>query len=125
MRRDELNYELPPELIAQTPANPRDSARLLVLHRSDGRIEHRVFRDLPELLRPGDCLVRNVTRVIPARFFCRRPTGGRVEALFLRETDAGWRVLLRPSARLKVGQRLTIENARETIELRDRLERGE
>ena len=129
MRRDELNFELPPERIAQQPAEPRDSSRLLVLHRAEGRIEHRVSRDLPEYLRRSDCLVRNITRVIPARFYCRRATGGRVEGLFLRETGDGWRVLLKPSARLKVGQRLALVGTNglidERLELCERLPRGE
>lgn len=111
MRLAELQYELPPELIAQRPAEPRDAARLLALHRSSGRIEHRVFRDIGEYLQPGDCLVLNNTRVIPARFFCRRQTGGKVEALFVRVDGDCWRVLLKPSARLKAGEHLTCQNA--------------
>jgi S-adenosylmethionine:tRNA ribosyltransferase-isomerase len=109
MRLADLQYELPEELIAQQPAQPRDASRLMVLHRDTGRIEHRIFRDIVNYLESGDCLVRNDTRVIPARFFCRRESGGRIEALFLRDNDGLWRVLLRPSARLNVGERLAIE----------------
>jgi len=102
----DLDYELPPELVAQRPAEPRDASRLLVYRRDRDAIEDRRFTDLPALLRPGDVLVRNDTRVFPARAFFRRATGGRIEALFLRPeageppaASAGpgelWQVLLR------------------------------
>ena len=74
----ELQYDLSRELIAQRPLERRDEARLLVLHRATGRIEHRRFADLPEYLTPRDCLVLNVTRVLPARFTAVRRTGGRI-----------------------------------------------
>lgn len=130
MRRGELDYELPPELIAQHPCEPRDASRLLVLHRCDGRIEHRRFRDLPEYLRAGDVLVLNDTRVVPARLRARRATGGRVEVLFLRAEDGDWRVLLRAGGRLAVGESLRVETgdgaaAGPALELVERLERGE
>ena len=115
MKLSELHYDLPPELIAQQPAQPRDAARLLVLDRATGHIAHRVFRDIGEYLAPGDCLVLNDTQVIPARFFCRRRTGGRVEGLFLRQDGVNWRVLLKPSARLKIGERLSCDGADETM----------
>lgn len=126
----ELQYDLPPELIAQQPAQPRDASRLMVLDRTSGTITHRIFRDIHEYLRPGDCLVRNNTRVIPARFFCRRRTGGKVEALFLREDGDAWRVLLRPSARLSAGERILCEPADTAtdavqIELIERRDDGE
>ena len=90
LRLEDLDYDLPPELVAQRPAEPRDAARLLVYRRGTGTIEDRVFRELPSLLRPGDLLVRNDTRVFPARAFFRRATGGRVEVLFLeRAGDVG------------------------------------
>jgi len=97
---DDLDYELPPELIAQQPLAARDASRLLVLHRAAGIVEDRTFRDLPALLSPGDVLVRNDTRVFPARCFFRRATGGRVEVLFLRPAGPGgegetWEALLR------------------------------
>jgi S-adenosylmethionine:tRNA ribosyltransferase-isomerase len=87
VRLDQLQFDLPSELIAQRPVDPRDASRLLVLDRATGGIEHRVFRDIGEYLRPADGLVLNDTRVIPARFFCRRATGGRIEALFQHETS--------------------------------------
>ena len=91
----DFDYDLPKHMIAQAPVEPRDASRLLVLHRDDGRIEHRVFRDLGEYLRRGDLLVLNQTRVIPARLHGHKPTGGRVELLLLRrQDDTTWQVLL-------------------------------
>ena len=97
----DLEYELPDELIAQTPAEPRDTSRLLVERRSTGALEDRSFSDLPSLLRRGDVLVRNDTRVFPARSFFHRATGGRIEVLFLcaltgpSPVSERWEVLLR------------------------------
>ncbi len=125
MRLDELDFAFPEELIAQRPCEPRDACRLLVVDRSSGALSHRVFRDLPTVLRPGDVLVVNESRVLPARVWAHKETGGRVELLFLRRTDratdsrvhekdgAGnegpevWEVLARPSSRLRTGVRLT------------------
>lgn len=107
MRTSELDYELPEALIAQRPADPRDSSRLMVLDAARGTIDHRVFRDLPSFLHPGDALVLNETKVLPARLEARKPTGGGVELLFLRDLgpdrDNAWEVLARPSKRLKPG----------------------
>jgi S-adenosylmethionine:tRNA ribosyltransferase-isomerase len=89
LRLEDLDYELPEELVAQAPAEPRDASRLLVCRRLEGRLDDRVFSDLPELLREGDVLVRNDTRVFPARSIFRRATGGRIEVLFLRPSAAG------------------------------------
>ncbi|MGH8248444.1 MAG: tRNA preQ1(34) S-adenosylmethionine ribosyltransferase-isomerase QueA [Gammaproteobacteria bacterium] len=87
MRRGDFSYDLPEELIAQYPAEPRDAARLLCVGRESGAVTDRRFRDFPELLRPGDLLVFNDTRVIPARLFGRKATGGRVEVLIERVMD--------------------------------------
>lgn len=126
MRLQDLQYELPPELIAQRPVDPRDAARLLVLHRDTGQIEHRRFSHIGQYLNPGDALVLNNTRVIPARFYCRRHTGGRIEVLFLHAAEGGWRVLLKPSARLSQGERLRCERKADVeIVLTGRQERGE
>ena len=76
MKTTDLDYTLPEELIAQTPIEPRDSSRLLVLHREDGQLEHRIFRDIGDYLRPGDLLVANESRVIPARLFGHKEPGG-------------------------------------------------
>ncbi|HEY5386391.1 MAG TPA: tRNA preQ1(34) S-adenosylmethionine ribosyltransferase-isomerase QueA [Thermoleophilia bacterium] len=107
-----LDYDLPPRLVAQHPLEPRDASRLLVCHRGGGALEDRAFIDLPGLLRAGDVLVRNDTRVFPARAFFRRATGGRLEALFLRPAGGAgpvevWEVLLR--GRPQAGEELTSE----------------
>ncbi len=125
MRRCELHFYLPPELIAQHAVEPRDAARLLVLDRATGQLAHRVFREIGDYLRPGDALVLNDTRVIPARFFCRRPTGRRLEALFLHDDESDWRVLLRGARRLRNGEQLLVEGADLTLEVRQRCDRGE
>lgn len=92
----DFDYHLPPELIAQTPVEPRDASRLLVLDRASGTLEHAVFRDLTNYLRPGDLLVANESRVLPARLFGRKPTGGNVEILLLRRRDERtWEALVR------------------------------
>ncbi len=96
MKTDELDFHLPPELIAQTPAQQRESSRLLCYRRSDRTLTHRNFSDLPTLLRPGDLLVFNDAKVTPARFALRKSTGGKVEGLFLAEVSPGtWSVLLK------------------------------
>ena len=120
MRTDDFDYELPDELIAQAPADPRDSCRLLVLHRSDGEagtplahggsVEHRIFRDIIDYLEPGDLLVANKTRVMPARLVGRKAqTGGVSETLLLRRREDidplghVWECLVNPGKRLKPG----------------------
>jgi len=110
MRLQDFDYYLPPELIAQTPAEPRDSSRLLVLNKRTGEIQHAIFRDLPNYLSPGDVLVFNDTRVIPARLHGRRKqTGGNVEFLLVRHVkDTDWEAMGRPARRLKTGERVTI-----------------
>ncbi len=107
-----LAYDLPPELIATQPAEPRDSARLMVVRRGDEAVEHAHVRDLPLFLAPGDALVFNTTAVAPARFQGRRePGGARVEGLFIEEPSAGaWLVMLKSNARLKPGDRLDLED---------------
>ena len=83
MKTSDFNFDLPQELIAQTPIEKRDASRLLVLDKESGAWEHRHFFDLPEYLRPGDCLVLNDSRVLPARLIGKRETGGAVEVLLL------------------------------------------
>ncbi len=96
MRTDDLDFHLPPELIAQAPPADRAAARLLHYRRADRAVGHRTFADLPSLLRAGDVLVFNDARVLPARFLLRKGTGGGIEGLFLSEVRPGrWRVLLR------------------------------
>lgn len=125
MKVSDFEYDLPEELIAQQPVEPRDASRLLVLDRRTGKMEHRLFRDLPEYLHPGDLLVANRTRVIPARLFGRKsPTGARVEVLLLRRLDSGdgggdggqggerWEALVRPGRRLRSGHTITFDGDR-------------
>ncbi len=108
----EYDYELPERLIAQTPVEPRDSSRLLVLDRQRGTIEHRIFRDIGDYLKPGDLLVVNDSRVLPARLHGWRPTGGRAEILLLRRVaDRRWQSLLRPGARLRPGSDVILADA--------------
>lgn len=115
MRVDDFDYELPEELIAQVPLAARDASRLMVLTRSERRVEHRHFRDLSEYLRPGDVLVLNDTRVIPARLAATRPTGGKVEILLLTPRGGDvWECLARPGRRAQVGQTLTFAGGRMT-----------
>jgi S-adenosylmethionine:tRNA ribosyltransferase-isomerase len=102
-----LDYELPPELVAQTPVEPRDAARLLVYRMSSGEVEHRVVSDLPDVL-SGELVVVNDTRVVPGRLRLRRPSGGAVEVLLLEAVDGEgtWEALARPSSRLRPGEDL-------------------
>ena len=111
MLTSELDYRLPEELIAQRPATPRDSSRLMVVDVPRGSIGHYVFRDLPRFLRQGDAIVLNETKVLPARVSVRRPGGGETELLFLRslgvQKNGVWEVVAKPSKRLRVGMILT------------------
>jgi S-adenosylmethionine:tRNA ribosyltransferase-isomerase len=110
MKTSDFDYELPPERIAQTAAEPRDHSRLMVLSRKDGNIEHRYFYDVGDYLRPGDVLVCNDSRVIPARILGRKVDGGAsVELLLLRRLERGvWETLARPGRKLKVGARMEL-----------------
>lgn len=105
LKKSDFYYELPEELIAQTPAEPRDSSRLMVLKRRTGEIEHRIFRDITEYLRPGDVLVVNESRVIPARIYgTRRRTGAHIETVLLRRMAGDeWEALVKPGRRVKLG----------------------
>lgn len=111
VRTEDFKFDLTPEQIAQTPVEPRDSARLMVLRFKSKTVEHRTVRDLPELLRSGDLLVVNDTRVMAARIFGKRPdTGGEVEALLVRPfTDTTWEVLFKPTRQARPGRRFVFE----------------
>ena len=111
MKTSEFDYELPPELIAQTPLACRSQSRLVVLHRTDGSLEHRHFSDLPDYLRPGDVLVRNNTRVIPARLFgIKEETGAHVELLLLKQDGDQWECLVGNARVVKLGTVITFHN---------------
>src|SRR5437868_2088469 len=119
MESSALHYDLPQELIAQKPVEPRDASRLLVYDRATGETRHRRFRDLPGELREDELVVVNDTRVVPARLHVRRPGGGRAEILLLeRVDDTLWEALARPSSRLRTGMSLG------TVELVDALGEG-
>ncbi len=109
MKTDLFNYDLPPELIAQHPPERRELARMMVLHRDNGKIEHKVITDIVDYLRAPDVLVLNNTKVIPARVFGQKTaSGGKVELLLLEEASPGeWKVLMKTSRRPKVGDELT------------------
>ncbi len=108
MKTSDFFYDLPEELIAQTPAEPRDSSRLLVYHRDKKLIEHRIFRDIGDYLKAGDVLVVNRTKVLPARIFAKTEHGGAVEVLLLKRLSLDeWEVLVRPGKKCRPGSRLT------------------
>jgi S-adenosylmethionine:tRNA ribosyltransferase-isomerase len=124
LRVDDFDYDLPEDAIAQTPAEPRDSSRLLVLERGSGAISHARFGEVGALLSPADVLVVNDSRVMPARLPAVRDTGGAAEILVLRPLDdERWEALVRPSRRLAVGARLTLRNGRQ-VEVGERLGDG-
>ena len=117
-------YDLPPELIAQTPLKDRASSRLMVLDRKTGDISHKHFYDIADYLNPGDCLVMNNTRVIPARLYgSKEGSGGKIEFLLLKRIDIDtWELILRPGKKAKVGSRFTFGDGRlkaEVIEVKD------
>ena len=107
MKTHDFWYDLPEELIAQTPLQKRDSSRLLVLDRDSGAVNHRHFYDVLDYLQPGDCLVMNDSRVLPARLLGHRPTGGAVELLLLRDLgNKQWECLAKPGRKLQAGQKV-------------------
>ena len=120
----DYDYPLPPERIAQEPATPRDSARLLVLHRDTGRRDHVHVRDLLEYLVPGDVLVLNDTRVFPARLFgVRRETSGKIEGLLIEPCRAGrWRMMLKSGGKLRLGEKLAFRDKSVEAVIVDKLE---
>src|SRR5262245_60147577 len=127
MRLEDFDYELPEARIAQVPLEPRDSARLLV-DRGSAPPEHRRVADLPALLRPGDVVVVNESRVLPARLRLRRSSGGAAEVLLLEPTNAGrttWEALIRPARRLRPGEELLAPDGRAVLVVGDRTAAGD
>ena len=107
MKKTDFSFDLPEELIAQTPTEKRDASRLLCLDKKTGAIEHRHFYDLPDLLREGDCLVLNNSRVLPARLIGMRPSGGAIELVLLRDLGENrWECLSRPGRKTRPGQKI-------------------
>lgn len=126
MDLNDFYYELPQELIAQEPAKERSSSRLLVVDRETGQTEHRIFKEIIEYLRPGDCLVLNDTRVIPARLLGEKEgSGGKIEFVLLKKTDNNcWEVILRPGKKAKPGARFVFGNGLLKAEILEVLEEG-
>lgn len=126
LRLSDFDYHLPPELIAQRPAERRDGSRLLVLHRENGRIEHRQFGDIVLFLKPDDLLVLNATKVIPARLLGRKSgSGGQAELLLLRRrSDKQWECLVKPGRRLMPGARIEFAEGPMTAEILENQGRG-
>ena len=126
IKTHDFYYELPPELIAQTPIQRRDASRLLTLDKRTGEIGHHHFYDLPQFLRPGDCLVLNDSRVLPARLLGRRePTGGACEVVLLIDRGANvWECLVRPGKKLREGAKLSFGDGALTAEVTAVLEGG-
>ncbi|MBR3436807.1 MAG: S-adenosylmethionine:tRNA ribosyltransferase-isomerase, partial [Lachnospiraceae bacterium] len=114
MRVNDFDYELPEELIAQDPIANRSDSRLMVLDKTTGAIEHRIFRDITEYLEPGDCLVINNTKVIPARLYgTKEGTGAQIEVLLLRRLpDDVWETLVKPGKKCREGTRLIFGDGR-------------
>ena len=110
MKTSDFDYYLPQELIAQTPANPRDSSRLLVYDRKADKIEHKHFYDIVDYLKEGDLLVRNNTKVLPARMFALTEHGGKVEVLLLKRFNLNeWEVLVKPGKKQRRAQNLLFQ----------------
>ncbi len=126
---DLFDYQLPEELVAAVPAGRRDASRLLIMDRATGTVSHRRFFDLPELLQPGDLLVLNDARVVPARLSARRSTGGRVDVLLVRQEEADenrelWVAIVRAGGRLREGETLAVDGPEVSLVLAHRLPEG-
>ena len=126
MKVSDFNYDLPEELIAQTPIQKRDESRLMVLDKANQTIEHKVFKDILDYLKPGDCLVRNNTKVIPARLYgIKEDTGVNVEFLLLKRIEGDvWEVMVHPGRRLKKGVKVTFGDGLLKAEILEQMENG-
>ena len=125
MKTSDFWYDLPEELIAQTPLQQRDSSRLLVLNKKTGKTAHKHFYDIIDYLQPGDCLVMNDSRVLPARLLGHRPTGGAVELLLLRDLgDKRWECLAKPGRKLQAGAQVVFGNGELTATVQEVKEDG-
>ena len=126
MKLSDFNYDLPKELIAQVPIEKRDESRLLVLNRADKTVEHKIFKDILDYLKPGDCLVRNNTKVIPARLYgIKQETGANVEFLLLNRIEGDiWEVMVKPGKKLMPGVKVSFGDGLLTAEILDKMEGG-
>ena len=125
MKVTEFDYELPEELIAQTPIEKRDESRLMVLNRKEHTIEHKTFKDIIDYLEPGDCLVRNNTKVIPARIYGKKETGANIEFLLLNNIEGDiWETIVRPGNKLHIGTKVIFGDGILTAEILDTMPGG-
>lgn len=125
MKVSDFYYDLPEELIAQTPIEKRDESRLMVLDKKTGEIEHKTFKDIIDYLEPGDCLVRNNTKVIPARLYGKKETGANVEFVLLKNIEGDiWEVMARPGNKLHTGAKVIFGDGILKAEILDTLEDG-
>lgn len=125
MKVSDFNYELPEELIAQTPLEKRDESRLMILNREQKTIEHKHFKDIIEYLKPGDVLVRNNTKVIPARLYGKKETGAKVEFLLLNNIEGDiWETIVRPGNKLHVGTKVVFGDGKLEAEIIDTMPGG-
>ena len=125
MELSEFNYELPEELIAQTPIEKRDESRLMILDKNTGKIEHKIFKDIIDYLEPGDCLVRNNTRVIPARLYKKKETGANVEFILLKNLEGDiCEAMVRPGNKLHIGTKVIFGDGLLKAEILDILQDG-
>ena len=125
MKVSDFNYELPEELIAQVPITNRDSSRLMVLNKELKTIEHKIFKDIIDYLEPGDCLVRNNTKVIPARLYGKKETGANIEFLLLNNIEGDtWETIVRPGNKLHIGTKVIFGNGILEAEILDTMPGG-
>ncbi len=125
MKTYDFYYDLPEELIAQTPLEKRDTSRLMVLDKATGKVTHKHFYDIIDYLHPGDCLVMNDSRVLPARLLGHRPTGGAVEVLLLRDAgDKCWECLVKPGRKMQVGSEVIFGTGELTATVKEVKEDG-
>lgn len=125
MKVSDFNYNLPEELIAQTPLEKRDESRLMVLDRKNKTIEHKKFKDIIDYLEPGDCLVRNNTKVLPARIYGKKETGANVEFLLLNNIEGDiWETIVRPGNKLHVGTKVIFGEGKLIAEILDTMPGG-
>ena len=125
MKVSDFNYNLPEELIAQVPIQKRDESRLMVLDRKKQTIEHKIFKDILEYLKPGDCLVRNNTKVIPARIYGKKETGANVEFLLLNNIEGDiWEAIVRPGNKLHIGTKVSFGEGLLDAEILEVMEGG-
>ena len=125
MKLEEFDYYLPEELIAQVPIAKRDESRLLVVDKNEKTIEHKVFKDIIDYLEPGDCLVRNNTKVIPARLYGKKETGANVEFVLLKQIEGDiWESIVRPGNKLRPGTKVLFGDGILEAEILDIMEGG-